>query len=191
MNEHDNMSAHLIYVMGPSGAGKDSVLGWVRQQLGALPTLHWARRTITRRADAGGEEHEAVTFDEYARDLAAGCFALAWRANGRAYGIRHRELAPLTRGEWVVVNGSRGWFPVAQSAFPGLVGVHITAAPEILRQRLIARGRETPEEIEARVARATAYVPPPGLIEIRNDGALADAGQALLTALRQLPDWPG
>ena len=56
------MNARLIYVMGPSGAGKDSVLGWLREHLPAEMPVHWARRTITRPASAGGEAHEAIDF---------------------------------------------------------------------------------------------------------------------------------
>jgi len=45
----------LWYVMGPSAAGKDSVLAYVRQQLPAAAGVVFAHRYITRAADAGGE----------------------------------------------------------------------------------------------------------------------------------------
>jgi hypothetical protein len=57
----------LVYVMGPSGAGKDSLLEWMRVRLPADSGVRLARRTITRPAGAGGEEHIAATdaqFDE-------------------------------------------------------------------------------------------------------------------------------
>jgi ribose 1,5-bisphosphokinase len=106
--------------------------------------------------------------------------------------VRHAELEPLRRGDWVLVNGSRAYLPQALQQFPELVAVHITASPGVLRQRLAARGRETAQQIEARVQRAVSFQPPPhtAAIEVRNDNALDDAGRALLHALQQLPGWP-
>ena len=96
------------------------------------------------------------------------------------------------RGHWVLLNGSRAYLPEALARFPGLVAVHITASPQVLRERLLARGRETREEVEARVQRALAYSPPPGAasLEVHKDGVLGDAGLRLLNALENLPGWP-
>ena len=91
-----------------------------------------------------------------------------------------------------ITNGTRANLPEALARFPHLVAVHITASPQVLRERLLSRGRETREEVEARVQRALAYTPPPGAarLEVHNDGALDDAGQRLLNALENLPGWP-
>jgi len=184
------MNARLIYVMGPSGAGKDSVLGWLREHLPAEMPVHWARRTITRPAAAGGEAHEEMDAQGFERLQNQAAFALAWQANGLHYGVRHAELAPLQQGHWVMVNGSRGHLPQALQSHPGLQVVHITADPATLVQRLTLRRRETPEDIQQRVARASAFVVPPGAIEILNNGTLEQAGQALLLALQGLASWP-
>jgi len=184
------MNTRLIYVMGPSGAGKDSVLGWLRDHLPADWPVHWARRTITRPASAGGEAHEAIDAPDFVELQNQDAFALAWQANGLHYGIRHSELALLQQGHWVLVNGSRGHLTRALQSHPGLQVVHVTADPATLVQRLTQRQRETPEEIEQRAARASAFVVPPGAIEILNNGTLDQAGQALLLALQQLESWP-
>ncbi len=184
------MSQRLVYVMGPSGAGKDSVLGWMRQQLPAGADLHWARRTVTRDAQAGGEAHEAVTGPAFDALVARGAFAMHWRANGLGYGIRQEEFAPLARGGWVVVNGSREYFGQARLRFPLATGLHITADEATLARRLLARGRESEQQVAERVARARAFRPPAGVIEVRNDGELADAGRQALEALARLPGWP-
>lgn len=183
----------LLYVMGPSGAGKDSLLAWLREQLAPGLPLRFARRTISRPAAAAGEDHEAATPAAHAALQAAGAFALHWQANGLAYGVRHGELAPLARGAWLLVNGSRAYLPEALARYPALVAVHVTASPAVLRQRLLARGREGASEVEQRVRRALQFEAPPGAagIEVRNDGALGDAGRALWHALAQLPGWPG
>ena len=82
--------------------------------------------------------------------------------------------------------------PQALATFERLLPVHITASPAVLRERLLARGRETPDEVEARVQRAQAFEPPRGLahIEIHNDSTLEKAGQQLLATLQQAPGWP-
>lgn len=174
------MNRRLIYVMGPSGAGKDSVLDWLRENLPPGMQVHWAQRTITRPASAGGEAHEASDAEGFEHLRRQGAFALDWHANGLHYGIRHTELARLQQGHWVLVNGSRGHLPHALQSHPGLQVVHITADPATLVQRLTQRQRETPEEIQHRVARASAFVVPKGAIEILNNGTLAEAGRALL-----------
>lgn len=184
------MNHRLIYVMGPSGAGKDSVLGWLRGALPASSPVVWARRTITRAADAGGEAHEAIDTATFEALDATGEFAMAWQANGLWYGIRRDQLAPLARGQWVLINGSRGYLDDALHRYPGMTVVHITAPAAVLEQRLLARGRETPEQVRARVARATALAPHPGTIEIVNDTTIEQAGLRLLQALRRLAGWP-
>ncbi len=180
------MSRRLVYVMGPSGVGKDSVLGWLKGHAPAEPEVHFARRTITRASDAGGEDHEALcagAFDLQARD---GAFALHWQANGLRYGVRHSQLAPLQRGACVLVNGSRGHLPQALSVYPDMTVVHITARPDTVRQRLLGRGRETADEVEARLQRALTFVAPAGTQRVANDGTLREAGLALLQILARL-----
>lgn len=186
------MNQRLIYVMGPSGAGKDSLLSWLRAHLPPSAPVHWAQRAITRGADAGGENHEAVAQAEFERLVQAQMLALHWHANGLRYGVRASELAPLAQGQWVMLNGSRAHLPQAAQLFPGLTVLHITADAQVLRQRLLGRGRETAEAVEARVSRDVNLSWPMGcaLIEICNNDSLEQAGQALLAALRGLEGHP-
>ena len=55
------MNDPLVYVMGPSGAGKDSVLDRARTMLSVEAPVAFAHRYITRPADIGGENHVALT----------------------------------------------------------------------------------------------------------------------------------
>lgn len=184
------MNQRLIYVMGPSGAGKDSVLGWLREQLLPALPVHWAQRTITRPALAGGEAHEEIDTASFISLRDQGKFAMAWQANGLHYGVRHTELKALQQGHWVLVNGSRGHLHHAQQSHPGLQVVHITADSATLMQRLTARQRETPDQIRQRIERAGAFAVPHGAIQILNNGTLDQAGHELLMALKNLKDWP-
>lgn len=180
------MNGVLIYVVGPSGAGKDSVLRWVSAHAPAGLLVHLARRTISRPPSDPSEDHEPVTPDAFRRLVAAGAFALHWEANGLGYGVRHEELAALDRGGCVLVNGSRADLPQARRRFPELTVAFVNASPAVLRARLLARGRETPEQIEARLARSQDLVIPSDEVDvvIDNDGTLEQAGQQLLTALQ-------
>lgn len=180
------MKGQLVYVMGPSGAGKDSLLAWLEDHLPPHMPVHLARRTITRPPRPGDEQHHSVSAQAFEQLSEAQAFAFDWQANGLRYGVRHDELSPLHLGKWVIVNGSRAYLPQALERFPHLTVVHVTASIEVLRQRLLARGRETPVMVDARVRRALAFKAPAHAIEVRNDGALAEAGTQLLQAFERL-----
>ena len=139
----------LVLVVGPSGAGKDTLLNAVRRALAGDPRFRFVRRVITRPADPAGEDHEPVTEAEFAtRD-----FALRWQAHGLRYGIPADIADDLARGVVVVANVSRAVIAEAATRFPVRV-IEITAPPHILAQRLAMRGRETEADIAARLARS-------------------------------------
>ena len=77
------MTGRLVAIVGPSGAGKDTLIAGA---VAARPDLVWARRTITRPA-TGNEPSEAVSEAEFERRRAAGAFAFWWTAHGLSYGI--------------------------------------------------------------------------------------------------------
>lgn len=179
----------LVYVIGPSGAGKDSIIAYARDRLGAESDRHvFARRHITRPADSGGEDHIPITHDAFARDCAAGRFVLHWHGNGLGYGVGGEIDLWLQAGRHVVLNGSRGYLAEAQAVYPGLLPVLVRIDPAVLRRRLSARGRETPEQIEARIQRAAELeaVDHPALVTISNNGPLEHAGESFLALLRSL-----
>jgi ribose 1,5-bisphosphokinase len=171
----------LIYVVGPSGAGKDSLLEWVRARLPASSAVRLAQRTITRPAAAGGEDHIAATDAQFDEALVRGEFALHWRANGQRYGIGRGIEQWLAAGHTVVVNGSREYLPVAKAKFPQLESVHIVASTETLQARIARRGREGPANIAGRLARNAGLsdsVRSAALV-LSNDGPIELAGARL------------
>ena len=180
------MSAKLIYVMGPSGVGKDSLLNWLRSHVQTLqpkPALHFARRTITRAGGDTTEDHEAVSQEDFAKLAQEGVFALHWQAHGLHYGVRHTEVAG---GGWVIVNGSRAYAQVARERCPGVTVLHVSAPENIVRQRLLSRQRETAVEVEARVLRSqTAAVDVAGGdLQIVNAGSLEESANTLCQLLQ-------
>ncbi len=182
----------LVYVMGPSGAGKDSVLSRARLLLAADAPVVFAHRYITRPADTGGENHIALGEAEFALRRSHGLFAFYWRAHGNDYAIGSEIHAWRKSGLTVVVSGSREHFQCLDGIDDGTCPVLITASPATLAGRLAARGREDKAAILARLARGDAYVVNDRrLVTIVNDGPLDQAAQAfvnLLATLRYSPD---
>jgi len=77
-------AGRLIGVVGPSGAGKDSVMEALAR---ARPDFHLVRRVITRAEGAGGEVYERVSPGEFERRRAVGEFVLHWRAHDIDYAL--------------------------------------------------------------------------------------------------------
>lgn len=161
----------LIAVVGPSGVGKDSVMAGIHE---AMPRLHLVRRVITRAPELGGEDYDAVSDEQFAALLRDGAFAVHWGAHGLYYGIPVTVKYQLNKGTDCLVNFSRKALGEAAGIFPRFVVLNITAQSETLAHRLSARGRETEEEISARLAQAETRLPA-GLdvIHVSNDGPLA------------------
>ena len=186
------MAGALVYVMGPSGAGKDSVLDRARALLPADLPIAFAHRYITRPADTGGENHVALSTAEFALRRAHGLFAFHWHAHGNDYGIGHEIHAWRQAGLAVVVSGSREHFRTMDGIDETTVPVLITAPAERLKERLLRRGREDAGAAAERLRRGLADdLDVAGAMKIVNDGALDEAAAAfvrLLATLRHSPD---
>lgn len=179
-----SVPAPLFYVMGPSGAGKDSVLARARALLPPDAPIIFSHRYITRPPEASGENHVALTEPEFALRRSHGLFAFHWQAHGNHYGIGREIHAWRKAGLIVVVSGSREHFQSVAGGDPDTYPVLITAPVERLRERLAARGRESEADAARRLDRSDAYdIHDPRLITIVNDGPLDDAARTLVRAL--------
>ncbi|MFA0012579.1 ribose 1,5-bisphosphokinase [Vibrio lentus] len=146
----------LYYVIGPSGAGKDSIISALREQF--VKDLVVAHRYITRAADAGGENHVELSDDEFFIRYSRNMFAMSWQAHGMSYGIGQEVHQWMDAGLSVVVNGSRAYLDAARDLFgERLVPVVVSVKPKVLEARLRARGRESEAEITLRLQRAADY----------------------------------
>lgn len=179
------MAGRLIYLIGPSGSGKDSLLDAARMRL-AQRNCRIVRRVITRSAEAVGEAAHGVSAEHFLEMQARGEFALSWHANGLAYGIPREVDDWLAAGEDVLVNGSRGHLSATRQRYPDLLVLLLTVDQDVLRQRLLARGRESVVEIEQRLARNARFSEPllagddPALRVIDNSGSLERSVECLL-----------
>ncbi|MDH5572251.1 MAG: phosphonate metabolism protein/1,5-bisphosphokinase (PRPP-forming) PhnN [Gammaproteobacteria bacterium] len=181
--------AKLFYVIGASGAGKDSLIQYARSNIAHEAQVVFTHRYITRPADAGGENHVALEEKEFIARENMNCFAMSWHSHETYYGIGIEINQWLAKGLNVVVNGSRAYLPQALNKYPELCPVLIHVDTEVLRLRLIQRGRENKQQIEHRLMQAQILqktVVHPGLISIENNGALSDAGSRLLKIVQNI-----
>jgi ribose 1,5-bisphosphokinase len=184
------MPGRLIYLMGPSGAGKDSLIDASREPLRRFG-CDVVRRVITRSAESLGEDAQGVSHAEFERLGQQGGFALHWRANGLDYGIPVQIDEWLALGRNVLVNGSREHLVEARRRYPTLLAILLTVKSEVLRHRLVRRGRENAEEIEARLRRnellfaSDCTTAAPALICLDNSGDLAVTVEHFLGLLEQ------
>ena len=180
----------LVYLMGPSGSGKDSLIDAARDSLVLLDCVV-ARRVITRSAESVGEAAHGVGAEEFADLRRQGGFALSWSANGLEYGIPVQIDQWLAEGRHVLVNGSRAYLPLVRQRYPALLPILLTVNPDVLRKRLEGRGRESIEEIDARLARNTLFAPgeradrAEGVFLLDNSSDLSSTVARLMELLRQ------
>ncbi|AVF56345.1 phosphonate metabolism protein/1,5-bisphosphokinase (PRPP-forming) PhnN [Pseudomonas fulva] len=176
----------LILLIGPSGAGKDSLIDAARPQLAAA-RVEIARRVITRSPEAKGEAAIGVDAEEFDQMKLQGAFAMHWQANGLQYGIPRQIDEWLAQGRSVLVNGSRGHLAQARIRYPDLLAIRVDVSLDILRQRLQARGRETQAEIDQRLARHVSLsdAADDGVRTVDNSTTLSTAVEALLGVLRE------
>ncbi|MBM7059613.1 phosphonate metabolism protein/1,5-bisphosphokinase (PRPP-forming) PhnN [Pseudomonas sp. UL073] len=177
------MAGRLLYLMGASGVGKDSLLLAARDFLLARG-CHIVRRVVTRSGEAAGEDAIAVSHAQFAEMEQQGAFALSWRAHGLAYGIPAEIDGWLAQGDDVVVNGSRGHWAKVRQRYPDACGILLQVAPDELRRRLLARGRESAAEIEKRLARNRLFEAGfDDVLRLDNSGPLEQTVQRLLALL--------
>ena len=169
----------LVLVVGPSGAGKDTLMAAARALLADRADIHMARRLVTR-IDTTGEDHTPIDPATFTAELAAGRYALAWQAHGLSYALGPEVADAIRAGRTVMANGSRATLPEARRRFARPYVVLVTAPPEVLAARLAARGREAAADIEARLRRTPEVDIGPDL-EIENTGTVAE-GAARLAA---------
>ena len=177
----------IVLVVGPSGSGKDSILGAAEATLGSEGDFSFPRRDVTRPAALGGEPYCAVTTGEFQHRRSHGAYSLSWFAHGLGYGVPQVIEQHLAQGRHVVVNVSRAVIPEVRQRLAPVRVVSIEVSREVLRQRLQGRNRETASEIEARLERAAAFqIEGPDVVHLKNDASLEQAVERFLALLRSL-----
>lgn len=174
----------FVAVVGPSGAGKDSLLSAARNQLAGDPRFVFARRIITRTADHT-EDHDSVDAETFGRLVSQGAFALWWEAHDLSYGLPVSLTDELAQNRVVIANVSRSVLTTIRKTFAGSCIIEITASEDTLRQRLASRGRETAAVQQGRLARTQMISTSVDVdVTIANDGDFEDASRRFVAALK-------
>ena len=180
----------LFLVVGPSGAGKDSLINAAEARLAGRHGFVFPSRIITRPSDPESEVHDSVDEAEFERRCAAGEFFLHWGAHSLRYALPASIADDLAGGATVIANVSRAVIPQAHARHPATTVVFVTAPQEVLEERLLARGREDREAVRRRLARSAELPAGPPVVTVMNDGSLEAATQRFLAVLTP-PAHPG
>jgi ribose 1,5-bisphosphokinase len=180
-----DVAGTLVLVVGPSGAGKDTLIAAAREALADDPGFVFPRRIVTREAVKELEDHDTISREDFAAWRAADGFALSWDAHGLSYALPKSILADLEAGRTVVANTSRQVLGEAVARY-GTQVVLVTADRAVRAARLSGRGRESEADVAARLAREGAALPP-GVeaTVIDNSADLATAVTAFIAVLRR------
>jgi ribose 1,5-bisphosphokinase len=175
----------LYYLVGPSGAGKDSLLRQLKkkQYFSHQPLV--GHRYITRPVRENDENHIELSPSDFLRRQQGGHFLFDWESHGHQYAIGREVQEWQQSGHDVIVNGSRAYLHKARKIYPPLVPIWMNVSDDVLRTRLAQRGRENPNEIEHRIHRNRELnsLKPDGCVYITNNQSIEDTIDQLMFQL--------
>ena len=176
----------FVCVVGPSGAGKDTLIAEARRQLSWRTDVIFPRRIVTREASSF-EDHDSLSREAFLQAEAAGAFAMSWQAHGLHYAIPGAVAARIDRGACAVCNLSRAAVAPARKRFGRVAVVLVTAPKTVIAERLAARARETSEAISARLSREAEFaLPIEADLRIVNVGPVARCAGELVAHIEAL-----
>ncbi len=176
---------NIIAVVGPSGAGKDTLLRLASKELAENDDIVFLRRYITRKPDASEDN---FFLDDYtfgflkSRDF----FVSSWQAHQNLYGIARHSFEQASPATTFICSVSRGAVADFEALCPQTATIEITARPEVVARRLRARGRESDAGIAHRLKRADRGVKALHLIRFDNSAPLEQSHPAFLRLLLSL-----
>jgi ribose 1,5-bisphosphokinase len=153
----------LVLVVGPSGAGKDTLLGLARVACADDANIVFVRRVVTRESSSA-EDNEQMSPAAFRDAQARGAFAIHWEAHGHAYGLPRSIEDDIRAGRTVVANVSRTVIPALRQAYANVLAVSVTAPADVLATRLAMRKRGSDGNIAERLARAVEDAEPDATI---------------------------
>jgi ribose 1,5-bisphosphokinase len=173
----------LILVVGPSGAGKDTLLGLAKAACAEDGNIVFPRRVVTREASSS-EDNEELGVGAFDEALMRGDFAMHWEAHGHRYGLRREIDDDIRASRIVVVNVSRTVIERVRQSYANVTVLAITAPPEILAERLAMRARVSDGQIGDRLNRAVEQGRAAPDVTILNVGRPEDHARRLVRIIR-------
>jgi ribose 1,5-bisphosphokinase len=174
----------LVVVVGPSGAGKDTLIALARDICADDPRIVFPRRIVTRPASEA-EDHDSATPFEFDAAVGQGAYAFWWEAHGLKYALSAAIDTALRAGQTVVCNVSRAAVGQLRERYARVSVVMVTAPKDVLVARLAARGRESRGDVAERLDRAAPAIDDPAAdVTIENVGDPSGGAGRLAAALR-------
>jgi ribose 1,5-bisphosphokinase len=171
----------LILVVGPSGAGKDTLLGLARTAFADDRRIVFQRRVVTREASSS-EDNDEMSPETFRQARMRGDFAVHWEAHGHCYGLPRAIDDEIGAGRTVVANVSRAVVDGMRRAYADVTVVAVTAPPEVLAGRLAARARRSDGQLAERLGRAVDDAAPD--VTIANIGDVEHHARELVRIIR-------
>jgi len=147
----------LILVVGPSGAGKDTLLGLARRACGDDGSIVFTRRVVTRVSSAF-EDNAYLSPQAFREAERQGAFAAQWEAHGHCYGLPRVIEDDIRAGRTVIANVSRTVVETMRGTYSNVCVVAITAPPEVLARRLALRSRTSDGSLGRRLLREVGCI---------------------------------
>ena len=189
-------------IVGPSGAGKDTIMNAVHEVLKNNPEFLFVRRIITRKAginsfndhdetsqNIGNEDNIGVSLEKFFELSQKASFSVQWFAHGIHYGLPIGIVDEVHKGKIVIANVSRAELEHAKELFGKVYVIEINAPIGILKERLLGRKREKITDIEERLKRANIPIQLPEgskYCYIDNSGNVKSAVDKMLSILQSL-----
>jgi guanylate kinase len=146
----------LFVVSSPSGGGKGTI---IRHVLDVVENLRYSVSYTTRAPRLGevdGREYFFVNRDTFQEMVAAGEFLESACVHGNLYGTAKNQIIEDTAAgaDIILEVDVQGAASVRQLLMDSVSIFILPPSYEVLRQRLIARGTDSPEELELRLRNA-------------------------------------
>lgn len=185
---HDRIGpGRLVLVVGPSGAGKDTLIDLARASCRG-PDIVFVRRAVTR-SGSDAEDNEQFSVAAFEEAMTQGAFTLHWQAHGHRYGVPRSIEADIEAGRTVVANVSRTMIAQARQMYRNVVVVMITAPPDVLAARLALRARDSDGDVRDRLRRTVDDAAIVADITILNVDQAASHAQELVRVIDGPPSW--
>ena len=147
---------HVFVITGPSGVGKGTLIGELRNRVPEVELSVSATTRDPRPGERDGSEYHFLSAEDFDRRVCEGEF-LEWAEySGNRYGTLRSEVERRAQGGTPVVleievQGARQ----VRVTMPEAVRIFIEPpSPEVLRERLVGRGTDAADVIERRLEEA-------------------------------------
>lgn len=167
----------IVLIVGASGVGKDTLLRGIKEKVDA----NFLKRYITREPDSN-ESNYYLDKNAFLTLKEKNYFISTWEAHENCYAIAKEHIKNGVN----IISISRGAIKDFEKIFDEVATINITIPKELLRQRLLKRGRESKEQIEKRIQRSYPQIECKNLIEFDNSDTLEKSIEKFINLIQSI-----